>query len=71
MCVVIYFTYKKSYLNFTFNLLFCIIERQFIINDLGIFFDGKSYFDFYIDKLRNSVPNIRIRIFKQTCSDTG
>jgi len=57
-CATISFSYKKR--NIIHTLFNSVIQRVFIINDLGICFDVKLHFNRHIDKIRNKAISISI-----------
>jgi len=66
-CAVISFTYKNININFNYTLFHSTLVHESIINNLGIFIDSKLYFNFHIDKLRNSALS-RLGFLKRNCS---
>jgi hypothetical protein len=67
-CTTISFSYKKSIIHFDYNLFNSVIQRVFIINDLGVYFDVKLKFNYHIDKIRNRAL-AKLGFLKRSCSE--
>jgi len=67
-CAITSLSYKKTNLLYGYTLSNYVIQRVFIINDLGIYFDVKLNFNYHVDKIRNKAIS-KLGFLKRSCSE--
>jgi len=68
-CSIITFSHKKVNSFFNYNLNNCPTQRVSLVNDLGIFFDTKLKFNYYIVYSQNkNKASSKLGFLKRCCS---
>ncbi|XP_060857669.1 methyl farnesoate epoxidase-like [Metopolophium dirhodum] len=67
-CAIVSFSLKKNTLLFDYTLNNSILTRNYVIKDLGVFFDTKLSFNFHVNYIRNKSYK-KLGLVKRMCKD--